>query len=561
MDLGFYLKTTSVKGHTYAYLARNVRHGAKVQTEILARFGTVDDPQLARLRRWIATDPTLPADPSSLLTDLSVLRIRSSYDYGCEALGHFLWWKLGLHRLVLESLSGVPNKLRCERLIELMVLNRLADPLSKWGMLSRWLPASSAPLFLGLRADRLHDNLFYRALDRLWARQDTLERKLYGEIVRPMSAHPEVLYHDTTSTWFEGNEAELGAWGYAADHRDDRPRVKWGMVVTAEGYPVTLQVFPGNTKDDTTVRPMRERLTRVFGLKGGLYVGDRGMKSGREAADLETHGFHWILAERSTNVEDVLLAAKERPVAAVSERNEAREVILDKGRYVVLLNEERRQEELVTLAHRKEEGEVILSHWRSKVGKLDHHEILKRVQADLSEAHLLDLFDVNFDENTIQGLGARLKEKVAFRRKWAGWWVLKTDTTLDVEEVARLYQELAVIERDWHLVKGVLSVRPLYHRLEERVGAHLVLCELALLLMKYVEQRVRLAGLKDEFGQPLSGPSAVECFQRLKANLAELPGTGQVRVIITDPSPLHAAILKAVGVDVEKFQGGWSRLL
>ncbi len=562
MDPAVFLKVIPGKRQTYAYLAKNRREGSRVQTEILVRFGAVTPDQIASLRRWLATDPLLPPRPDQLLHDLSALRIRRSWDYGGEALGHFLWWKLGLHRIVLEAFNRVPHKARNEALVELMVLNRLADPLSKWGILTQWLQDSSAPLFVGVPVHRLHNNAFYRALDHLWIHQDTLERKVYRELVRPRRAHPEVFFHDTTSTWVEGVPGELSAFsGYAPDGRTDRPRVKWGMVVAEGGWPVTIQLFPGNTKDDTTVRPMRDRLTRVLGVEGGIYVGDRGMKSALETADLAAHGFQWILAERNPNVGDVLLAAKGRPIAAVSERNEAREVILDKGRYVVLLNEERREEELATLARRQAEGEQILRTWRAKVGKKDHHEILKGVQTELGEAHLLDLFDVSFDEATIQGLGARLKEKVAFRRKWAGWWVLKTDTTLPVEEVARMYGQLAAIEADWRVMKGPLEVRPLYHRLERRIGGHLVICELALLLVRHIEERVRKAGLKGADGQPLSGPAALASFQRVKASEAELPGTGITRIVITEPTGLQEGILKAVDLDPTRFRGGWSRLL
>ena len=264
-----------------------------------------------------------------------------------------------------------------------MVLHRLADPLSKWGILTQWWEDSSAPLFVGLPIHRLHNNAFSRALVHLWVHQDTLERKLYQEVVRPRSGHPDVFFHDTTSTWVEGVPGELSAFsGYAPDGRTDRPRVKWGMVVAEGGWPVTIQLFPGNTKDDPTVRPMRDRLTRVFGVTSGIYVGDRGMKSARETAGLAAHGFQWILAERNPNVEEVLLAAKGRPIAAVSEKNEAREVILDQGRYVVLLNAERRAEELATLARRRAEGELLGADRIGFEGRLGGEVRLERVSEE-----------------------------------------------------------------------------------------------------------------------------------------------------------------------------------
>ena len=563
MDLRFFLKVIRSKGRQYAYLARSVRKGEKVETELLVRFGVVTDEQLVRLRRWVATDPTLPPEPQALLTNLDHLVIRDSWEYGREALGHFLWWNLGLHRIVLEALNRSPNKARDARLVELMVLNRLAEPMSKWGLLTDWLEDSCAPFLVTLRPDVLHENHFYRAMDRLWARQDTLEAKVWKEVVRPLTAHPDLFFHDNTSTWFEGSASELGAFsGYAPDHRTDRPRVKWGVVATEDGWPVTLAVFPGDTKDDQTPKAMRDRLTRVLGVQGGVYVGDRGMKNDKEATpDLEAHQFRWILAVRNDEHEDVLLAAKGTPLVAVSLKNEVREVLLERGRFVVLLNQERRKEELATLERKLKEGRAIVEEQRRRVGKADHHAILKACQKALTEAHLTNLFDIEWDDTTVATLLARMKATVAFRRKWAGWWVLRTNTTLQAEEVARQYLQLARTEELHAVVKGPLSVRPLHHRLEERVGAHLLVCHLAALLVRYVERRVREAGLKDSEGEPLTGMSAIQAFRKVKASEAELPGSGQVRIVVTRLKPLQESILRAVGVDLEKFRGGWTRLL
>ncbi|MDE1837376.1 MAG: IS1634 family transposase [Euryarchaeota archaeon] len=563
MDLRFFLKLIESKGRKYAYLARSVRRGDKVETEILVKFGVVTDEQLERLRKWIITDPTLPPEPQNLLTDLSHLVIRESWEYGVEALGHFLWWKLGLHRIVLEALNRSPNKARDERLLEMMVLNRVVDPMSKWALLTDWLEDSSAPFLTGLRVEPLHDNHFYRAMDRLWARQDTLEAKVWREVVRPHTAHPELFFHDNTSTWFEGTHAELGGYsGYAPDHRTDRPRVKWGVVATEDGWPVTLAIFPGETKDDQTPKAIRDRLTRVLGVRGGVYIGDRGMKNDKEATpDLEKHKFRWILAMRNDEHEDVLIAAQKAPIVAVSLKNEVREVLLDRGRFVVLLNEERRKEMLETLERRLAEGRAIIAEQRRRVGKAGHHAILKACQEALTKAHLTNLFDIDWDEGTVATLLARMKETVAFRKRWAGWWVLRTNTELPAEEVARQYLQLARTEELHAVVKGPLSVRPLHHRLEERVGAHLLICHLAALLVKYVERRVKEAGLKDAEGEPLTGVSAFQAFRKVKASEAELPGTGQTRIVITKLKPLQEAILKAVDLETERFLGGWSRLL
>ncbi len=126
-------------------------------------------------------------------------------------------------------------------------------------------------------------------------------------------------------------------------------------------------------------------------------------------------------------------------MVAVSEKNEAREVLTEAGRHIVLLNEGRRKEELETLDRKLVEGRAIVQEQRRRVGKADQHAILKACQEELTKAHLTNLFDIDWDDTTVATLLARMKETVEFRRKWAGWWVLKTNTELPAEEVARQY--------------------------------------------------------------------------------------------------------------------------
>ncbi len=561
MHLRFSLKIDRVKGRTYGRLVRSVREGKRVRPITLVQLGRITEEQIPRIRAWLATDPTLPQDPRSLLSDLGQVRIRHSWQYGREALAHFLWRKLGLHTIVVESLSNLPGKARQARWIETMVVNRLAEPTSKYGLLD-WLELSATPFLLELGNGKRHENLFYRAMDRLISRQDALERRVYERVVRPLTTEPAILYHDLTSTYCERDEEGLVRFGYNRDGVDSRPQVNWGMVVTPEGFPITMEVYPGNTKDDTTVRGMRDRLEQVFDLHEGVYVGDRGMRTKDIVADLTGHGFHYILAERNSSKvaqEALTLAQKVKPVK-VSESNVAREVVTaDGARHVVLLNEKRRREELEILEHRQAEGKAILTRWRWRVGKLHHHEILKGAQAELRKAGLQDLFDLGFDEDSFQGLTSEWKVRVERTKAWAGWWVLSTDTDLPVEEVARLYQGLTVIERGWRELKGVLEVRPLHHRLDRRIRAHLLICELAYLLDRYVDWSVRKAQVQER-GTLVSGPRAMERFESILLNETELATTGLKRLIVTELQSAHEEILRAIGVDKGAFQQGWNRL-
>ncbi len=211
------------------------------------------------------------------------------------------------------------------------------------------------------------------------------------------------------------------------------------------------------------------------------------------------------------------------------------------------------------LEHRQAQGRAILARWRNRVGKVHHHEILKGAQAELRSAGLDDLFDLGFDEDTLQGLTSEWKLRVERTKKWAGWWVLSTDTKLPATEVARLYQGLSVIEQGWKEIKGVLEVRPLHHRLERRIAAHLMLCELAYLLERVIELKVRQADVSGREGR-LTGWAAVEEFRTMTANQLEVGTTGVRFYRTTEPTGRQAEILRAMGLEQSAFRKGWTGL-
>ena len=558
----FHLKIDSVKGHQYGRLVRSVREGGRIRQLTLVQLGPLSPEQISHVKAWLATEPTLPPDPKALFSDLGQVRIRNSWQYGREALAHFVWRKLGLHTVVIEALGDVPGKGKLAKWIETMVINRLAEPTSKYGLLD-WLKLSATPYLLEFGNVPLHENLFYRTMDRLLRRQDVLERRVYEQVVSSITSEPAILYHDLTSTYCEGEVNDFVRFGHNRDQVTGCPQVNWGMVVTPEGFPITLQVYPGNTTDVTTVVGMRERLERVFRVHRGIYVGDRGRISEDVEKDLTTHGFQWILAERNDDIEEILDAGSRAPVIAASDRNEVREHVDRKGRrHILLLNEDRRKEILEVLKTRQAQGRAIIERVRRGWAKRPDrapHAVLRQAMKELGEKGLTDLFEVDVDDTTVQGVLTRTKDKVRRLEKWAGWWVLTTNTELPAEEVAARYQGLELIERGWRELKSVLKVRPFRHRLEQRLRGHLLICELAYLVDRYIDWKVTKAKIQ-ESGMAVSGPRAVEMLGSITVNETELATTGLRRLIVTELKPGQRGVLKAVGVDSRTFHAGWGRL-
>ncbi len=251
----------------------------------------------------------------------------------------------------------------------------------------------------------------------------------------------------------------------------------------------------------------------------------------------------------------ILRAKKLKPVA-VGHQNVAREVIDREGRrFIVLLNEERRTTELETLERRIAQGNAIVNQvrkgWKRSPSR-HHHSLLRQAQAALAAKGLSDLFDLDWKEDSFQGLISPLKERVTRARRLAGWWVLTTDTDLPAERVVELYRGLAIIEAGWREIKSVLEVRPLRHRLDRRVDAPRRMSLLAYLRPQPLEIRVREKGF--------TGPRAVEAFRSVVLNENEIGGTRVRFFSVTRLQPEQQAILEAAELDPRQFQRGWERL-
>lgn len=280
------------------------------------------------------------------------------------------------------------------------------------------------------------------------------------------------------------------------------------------------------------------------------------MKTQEVGEDLHRHGLPYVRAEVNRNAEEVHLEARDRRAIRVG-KNLAREVIGGDGRqFIVLLNEERRQDELETLDHRIAQGRAILDELRRRFGKgpeRHHHVILRQVHAALSTKGLGDLFEVEWDETTFQGPTPKLKETTSRRKQEAGWWVLSTDTGLPVEEVVRLYTGLSVIEAGRKDIKSVLEVRPVRHRVDWWVEAYLEICQLPYLLQQMLELRVKER-------VKVTGPRAVEMFHTVVSNEIEIAENGIRRQVVTELDSPQRAVVDAAGIDPTAFQKGWNRV-
>jgi transposase len=342
-------------------------------------------------------------------------------------------------------------------------------------------------------ADATEDEL-YAAMDWLLERQERIEKKLAARHLREGS----LLLYDVTSSSYEGRTCPLVHFGHNRDGDKQLPIIVYGVMTDGEGRPVAVEVYPGNTGDPTTVGDQVEKLRRRFGLQRVVLVGDRGMLTQPQIDKLRQHpGFGWITALTSGAIRD-LVAKGALQLSLLDQKNLAEITAPDYPgeRLMVchnpLLEEERaRKRQALLEATEKSLTKIAKDVARRKKKLLKAAEIGLKVGKVLGRYKVGKHFDCQIGEGSFTW---RLRQdSIDQEAKLDGIYVLRTSEPverLSAEDTVRSYKSLAEVERAFRCLKGIdLLVRPIRHRTEDRVPAHIFLC----LLSYYVEWHLRQA--------------------------------------------------------------------
>jgi transposase len=302
-------------------------------------------------------------------------------------------------------------------------------------------------------------------------------------------------------------------------------------VVTPEGLPITLEVYRGNTKDETTVAGTIERLRSVFGVKGAVFVGDRGMLTSKNLKRLHAAKFHYVVAETLSHEKEILEEAQTKSRKTRAKKDHLGEswceVIGEDGRrHIAVFSMAKEKDELAALEDRLQKGHELEAWAQAGVERGDrwwegtHHELVRSLTKKLMAVGAEELFQVVWDPSRKGSIFLEVNEE---RRRWevsrSGWWMLTTDTELNGDAVIDLYQGLAVVEHAFRELKSPLKTRPVYHWKEERVRAHLFLCVLSYWLMRWIELEGRSKGWK------VTAEHALERLRRIHLDLLGIPGS------------------------------------
>ncbi len=514
-----YLRHTVVrksgKAHTYWRLVRSVRRGRKVVQETVAQLGELDGEGRARARLLAqeitgrrGEQPELfeeaAASEQTVAVRLKGLRLERARSFGGVWLGWTLWRALRLEELCAELLPAGREAIPWAQMASVLVIARLCEPSSELHIAEDWYRTTALEDLLGLPAERVNDDRLYRALDRLLPHKEAIEQHLRKRLGELFALDYDLLLYDVTSTYFEGlaQNNTLAARGHSRDHRPDCKQVCIALVVTRGGMPLGYELFAGNRTDVTTVEEIVETMEARYGLAQRIWVMDRGMTSAENVEWLQQTGRRYLIGTPKSE-----LRRWAAEIAAAKDWNLVREGVQAKlcvgpdgvETFVLCRSVERREKEKAMherFAQRIEKG-------LHKLGERIEHarRPLDRGKLERQIGRLLERntrsagrYAIDLVQDPTRPAGLRLEwsskpEWDEWARHSEGCYVLRTNVTdWDVETLWRTYVQLTEAEAAFRIHKSELSIRPIWHQKTERVKAHILVCFLAYVLWKTLEQ-------------------------------------------------------------------------
>lgn len=453
------------------------REGAKTHKRTLANLSHWPQPKIDTLRR-VLRDEVLVSPKDRFETERTL-----PHGHVEAILGTIR--KLGLDTVIASK--------RCpERdLVLAMIAERLMHPCSKLATTRLWHTTTLAE---ALSVEGADEDDLYDAMDWLLARQERIEKKLAE---RHLTDGAVVLY-DVSSSYYEGRTCPLARFGHDRDGQKGLPIIVYGVLTDGDGRPVAVSVYAGNTGDPTTVPDQVEKLRQRFGLVRLVLVGDRGMLTQPQIDKLKAHpGLGWITALTSVSIRNLvkqgalqLSLFDEKNLAEITSPDFPGERLM--ACYNPLLAEKRNRKRW-ELLEATEKGLTKLAREVARRTKTS----LKGSEIGLKAGKILERHKVGKHYELTIGDGtfkwARREESIAAEAKLDGIYVIRTsepNERFSAEDTVRTYKRLSLVERAFRCLKGIdLLVRPIRHRTEHRVPAHIFLCVLAY----YVEWHMRRA--------------------------------------------------------------------
>jgi transposase len=512
MYLQQHLRKKGNKTYKTVYLAESYRQEGKVKKRYIANLSDCPDNIITAIKNALnepqaispsKTPPLLFEQGKSFGGIFSVLEV-------CKRLG------------ITQALG---KDIRQSGLALFQIAARVLCQRSRNYAANEWLPLVAAEELL--RLDVFNEDSLYNNLDWLCENQDKIERKLFQFRNKNNAQAKTVYLYDVTSSYFEGTQNELAAFGYNRDKKKGKMQIVIGLLCDETGYPISVQVFEGNTQDTATIGEQLRKLQKNFGIKQVVMVGDRGMIKTASIEEMTTLKWHYITAITTPQVKTLL---KEGVIQLALFEEKLIEIWQEDTRYLLRRNPARRAEIAATRNQKISKVKLLAqiktsylaAHPRARV-----EVAMRHIKEKAAQLKIKDLLDITVTGRSITV--SIIENELTEAAQLDGCYVLKSNVSKNVaskETIHKRYKDLAQVEHAFRTMKQSFEeIQPIYVRKESRTRGHVFVCMLAYMIIKYIWDECKHLGSSQ--AAIFDNLSAIHYFQYTVegATIKRLPDT------------------------------------
>ena len=563
-----FLRKIRSKGKTYWSLVETYRTERGPRQRVVSYLGDLNEQvragveALAEERPRIAQGALFDEDlvPDWQEIDTGRITVERQRAFGDWWVGLCLLQKLGFTDLLKRLLPTGREDVPWWAMAITSVLCRLCEPSSELRIAETLYERSPLPDLLGIPVDRVNDDRLYRTLDQLWPHKEAMQKHLTKRLGTLFEVEYDLLLYDVTSTFFEGQCAANpdAKRGYSRDQRPDCKQVNIGLVVSRSGLPLGFEIFPGNTHDSQTVEQIVTTMETWYGKADRIWVMDRGMVSDENVAFLKESGRRYILGTPKATLRKFEKQLTESDWTSVRDGVEAKLCPAPNGEEIFILcrSADRAKKEQAMHARFEERIEAGLtkiaeSCRNRKCKPLQVATQVGRLRGQNSRASGLFLVEIQTRKDGSADLSwSKRPEWQDWSTLSEGYYLLRTNITdWTPEALWNAYIQLTQAEAAFHINKSDLQLRPIWHQLSKRVGAHILICFLAYVLWKTLGELCKAAGLGDE---PRRVLDELREIRLVDVVMSTRTGITIRRRCITQPSKEQAILLKRLNIRLPK---------
>jgi transposase len=576
------------KDHTYWSLVETVRTPDGPRQKTICYLGELNSSAQARWLRTVEvfndqgeaqqlklfpSQVAPPAnDPQVARVLLNKVRLERTRQFGACFLGLELWKRLELDRFFAQAVDGEPADVPWSRVAALLAIHRLCAPGSELAIEQRWYPSTALDDLLEIEEGKINDTRLYRCLDRILPHKTKLERHLKERYGALFGAEFDVLLYDLTSTYVEGaaEKNPMVRRGYSRDHRPDCEQLVIALIVNHEGFPFSYETFDGNRTDVSTMETILRMVERKYGKARRIWVFDRGIVSEENLAAIRKRGGQYLTGTPRSQMKQFAAELLKEDWTRVRPEVEVKKVAIPQGEetYILCRTSGRKEKEKAIRNRFSNSMETALKGLEKTIvtGRLKDRNQMERRLGKIQAWHpqVNDLYDLAL-RDTVEGVRLfwQIKED---RRNWResreGAYLLRTNLQAETaEQMWSKYMQLTEAEASFRALKSELSIRPLFHQLEPRVKAHVMVAFLGyalwVTLKHLLKRRPSMAPNPSASGvdhsPPLSPMRALALLSTLQSADIVLPTTDghEIRLRrITEPTAEQRSLLQQLGISL-----------